>query len=38
MIMMRAAAGSAQADTPINPGEDTVAVEVSTRWRFQPGQ
>jgi uncharacterized protein YggE len=37
MIMMRAVAG-AQADTPINPGEDTIAVDVSTRWRFQPAQ
>jgi uncharacterized protein YggE len=37
MIMMRAAA-SAQADTPINPGEDTISVEVTTRWRLQPGQ
>jgi uncharacterized protein len=31
-------AGAAQADTPINPGDDSVAVDVSTRWRFQPGQ
>jgi uncharacterized protein YggE len=38
MIMMRAAAASPQADTPINPGDDMIAVEVSTRWRFQPGQ
>jgi len=38
MVMMRAVAGSAQADTPINPGEDTIAVEVTTRWRFQPAQ
>jgi len=32
------ARGVAQADTPINPGEQTLAVEVSTRWRFIPGQ
>lgn len=38
MVMMRAVAGSAQADTPINPGEDTITVEVTTRWRFQPAQ
>lgn len=36
MVMMRAAA--AQADTPINPGEETLSVEVSTRWRFIAGQ
>ena len=32
------AGGAAQADTPINPGEETLSVEVSTRWRFIPGQ
>jgi uncharacterized protein len=35
MMMMRKEA--AQADTPINPGEETLTVEVSTRWRFIPG-
>jgi uncharacterized protein YggE len=35
MMMM---AKQAQADTPINPGEETLAVEVSTRWRFIPSQ
>jgi uncharacterized protein len=35
MMMM---AKQAQADTPINPGEETLAVEVNTRWRFIPGQ
>ncbi len=35
MMMM---AKQAQADTPINPGEETLAVEVSTRWRFIPAQ
>ena len=35
-VMMMAK--QAQADTPINPGEETLAVEVSTRWRFIPGQ
>ena len=36
MMMARvAAAGVAQMDnTPINPGEETLSVEVSTRWRF----
>ena len=36
--MMMMAKGVAQSDTPINPGEETLAVEVSTRWRFIPGQ
>lgn len=36
VIMMRAAA--AAPETPINPGEDTVSVEVTTRWRFNPAQ
>jgi uncharacterized protein YggE len=35
-MMMRQA--SAQADTPINPGDQTLSVEVSTRWRFLAGQ
>ena len=39
LAMMRATAGGvAQADTPINPGEETLSVEVSTRWRFNPAQ
>jgi uncharacterized protein YggE len=39
MVMMgKAMAGAAQADTPINPGEETLSVEVSTRWRFIPAQ
>jgi uncharacterized protein YggE len=33
-LMMVRAAATAQADTPINPGEETLSVEVSTRWRF----
>ena len=37
-MMMMARKDAAQADTPINPGEETLAVEVSTRWRFVPGQ
>ena len=37
-VMYRAAAEVAAAQTPINPGEDTVTAEVSTRWRFIPGQ
>lgn len=37
MMMVRAAA-VAQADTPINPGDETLSVEVSTRWRFIAGQ
>lgn len=39
MAMARAmAGGTAQADTPINPGDETLSVEVSTRWRFLPTQ
>lgn len=37
-MMMMARKDAAQADTPINPGEETLAVEVSTRWRFLSGQ
>jgi uncharacterized protein YggE len=37
LAMMRASV-AAQADTPINPGEETLSVEVSTRWRFLGGQ
>jgi uncharacterized protein len=37
--MMMARAGGVQMDsTPINAGEETLSVEVSTRWRFIPGQ
>src|SRR5438045_2902755 len=36
MVMLRGVAGAAQAETPINPGEETLSVEVSTRWRFLP--
>lgn len=38
-MMQRAVAGGmAQADTPINPGEEILSVEVSTRWKFIAGQ
>jgi uncharacterized protein YggE len=37
-MMMRLAAGAAQAETPINAGDQTLAVEVTTRWRFLAGQ
>ena len=37
-IMMLKRAMEAQADTPINAGQETLAVEVNTRWRFIPGQ
>jgi len=37
-MMMAQKQALEQADTPINPGEDTLTVEVSTRWRFIPGQ
>lgn len=38
MMMARGVAMAQAADTPINPGEETLSVEVSTRWRFIPGQ
>jgi uncharacterized protein YggE len=39
MMMARGAVlDGAQLQTPINPGEETLSVEVSTRWRFIPGQ
>lgn len=38
MMMRQAESRAASADTPINPGEQTLAVEVSTRWRFNPGR
>jgi uncharacterized protein YggE len=35
IVMARAqVAGTTEANTPINPGEQTLSVEVSTRWRF----
>ena len=37
-MMMSKAAGVAQADTPINPGEETLSVDVVTRWRFVGGR
>ena len=37
-MMMKAAGIAAQADTPINAGEETLTVEVNTRWRFVSGR
>ncbi|HUR00711.1 MAG TPA: SIMPL domain-containing protein [Gemmatimonadaceae bacterium] len=34
MMMMKSAGVAAQADTPINAGEETLTVEVMTRWKF----
>lgn len=34
MVMQRATAGVAQVETPINAGEQTLSVDVTTRWRF----
>jgi uncharacterized protein YggE len=34
MVMARVQMNSAEADTPINPGEQTLSVDVNTRWRF----
>lgn len=36
--MMMAKAAQMDAATPINPGEETLAVDVMTRWRFVPGR
>jgi len=36
--MMMLSRAAAQTDTPINAGEETLAVEVNTRWRFIAGQ
>ena len=36
-MMIRGADASAQAETPINAGDQTVSVEVSTRWHFIGG-
>lgn len=38
MMMLKQRADVAQAETPINAGEETLTVEVSTRWRFIPGK
>ena len=38
LMMARVAGGVAQADTPINPGAETLSVEVGTRWRFNQGR
>lgn len=38
MMMALAAGRVQQVETPINPGAETLSVEVSTRWRFIPGQ
>ncbi|MBA2686798.1 MAG: SIMPL domain-containing protein [Gemmatimonadaceae bacterium] len=38
-MMMMAKADAAQAsETPVQPGQETVTVEVTTRWRFIPGR
>ncbi|MFL5481543.1 MAG: SIMPL domain-containing protein [Gemmatimonadaceae bacterium] len=37
-MMMARASGVAQADTPINPGDETLGVDVMTRWRFLPSR
>ena len=37
-MMMARVGGVAQADTPINPGEETLSVDVVTRWRFLPAR
>lgn len=37
MAMMRSSMAAAQADTPISPGEQTVSVDVTTRWNLVAG-
>jgi len=37
MAMMRGAESAQAADTPISPGDQTVSVDVSTRWALIPG-
>jgi len=34
MAMVKASASADQAPTPINPGDQTVSVDITTRWRF----
>jgi uncharacterized protein YggE len=34
MMMTRSGVAGGQADTTINPGEETLTVDVNTRWRF----
>src|SRR5689334_23641286 len=36
--LMMARVANAQAETPINPGEETLAIDVMTRWRFVPAR
>lgn len=36
MFRMEARMAAAQADTPIQPGQESLTVVVSTRWRFNP--
>ena len=36
--LMMARVANAQAETPINPGEATFAIDVMTRWRFVPAR
>jgi len=38
MYRMEAANARMQADTPIQPGQESLTVMVSTRWRFNPGR
>ncbi|MEX2110376.1 MAG: SIMPL domain-containing protein [Gemmatimonadaceae bacterium] len=38
MVMMRGSVAEMDASTPIQPGEQTLSVMVSTRWRFNPAQ
>ena len=37
-MMMMKVADAAQASTPINPGDETLSVDVSTRWKFNPSR
>jgi len=36
-LAMRGKVGMAAAETPVNPGQQTINVFVSARWSFVPG-
>ena len=38
LMMAAGVARASQMETPINPGQETLSVDVSTRWRFVPSQ
>ncbi len=38
MMMMAKTDAAQSSETPVQPGQETVTVEVTTRWRFVPGR